>query len=327
MRRSLVAALSAAALLLLAACGDGDDDAGEGGGTDSATGSSETQSITVGVIPIVDVAPIYLGVEQGFFEQRGLDVTLQTAQGGAAIVPAVIAGEFDFGFSNITSLLIAQTQGLPLKVVAAGDSTTGKEGEDFAAVVVPEGSAITGPADLAGKTVAVNTLNNIGTTTISKVVDDAGGDASTINFVELPFPDMPAALAEGRIEAAWGLEPFLTIMRNQGATPVTWNYAETDPNLVIAAYFTTQQKLDEDPELVEAFTEAMNESLQYAQDNPDAAREVLGSYTQIDPAVAEALILPRWPTEIDAAAVQLLADLAEQDGLVDTAPDVEALLP
>jgi NitT/TauT family transport system substrate-binding protein len=326
MKRSLVAALSAAVLVLLAACGGGDDDAGDGA-ADGATGASETQSITVGVIPIVDVAPIYLGVEQGFFEERGLDVTLELAQGGAAIVPAVLSGEFDFGFSNITSLLIAQTEGLPLKVVAAGDSTTGQPGEDFAAVVVREGSPIAGPADLAGKSVAVNTLNNIGTTTISKVVEDAGGDASSINFVELPFPDMPAALAEGRIDAAWGLEPFLTIMRNQGATPVTWNYAETDPNLVIAAYFTTQQKLEEDPELVDAFTEAMNESLEYAQENPDAAREVLGSYTQIDPAVAEALILPRWPTEIDADAVQLLADLAEQDGLVDTAPDVEALLP
>lgn len=326
MKRSLVAVLSAAILTILTACGGGDDDAGDTA-SDGATGASETQAITVGVIPIVDVAPIYLGVEQGFFEDRGLDVTLQTAQGGAAIVPAVLSGEFDFGFSNITSLLIAQTQGLPLKVVAAGDSTTGEPGEDFAAVVVPQGSNIAGPADLAGRTVAVNTLNNIGTTTISKVVKDAGGDASTINFVELPFPDMPAALAEGRIDAAWGLEPFLTIMRNQGATPVTWNYAETDPNLVIAAYFTTQQKVEEDPELVEAFTEAMNESLQYAQDNPDAAREVLGSYTQIDPAVAEALILPRWPSEIDADAVQLLADLAEEDGLVDTAPDVEALLP
>jgi NitT/TauT family transport system substrate-binding protein len=326
MKRSLVAALSAAVLVLLAACGGGDDDAGDGA-ADGATGASETQAITVGVIPIVDVAPIYLGVEQGFFEERGLDVTLELAQGGAAIVPAVISGEFDFGFSNITSLLIAQTEGLPLKVVAAGDSTTGQPGEDFAAVVVREGSPIAGPADLAGRSVAVNTLNNIGTTTISKVVEDAGADASTINFVELPFPDMPAALAEGRIDAAWGLEPFLTIMRNQGATPVTWNYAETDPNLVIAAYFTTQQKLEEDPELVDAFTEAMNESLEYAQENPDAAREVLGSYTQIDPAVAEALILPRWPSEIDADAVQLLADLAEQDGLVDMAPDVEALLP
>ena len=326
MKRSLVAVLSAAILTILTACGGSDDDAGDTA-SNGATGASETQAITVGVIPIVDVAPIYLGVEQGFFEDRGLDVTLQTAQGGAAIVPAVLSGEFDFGFSNITSLLIAQTQGLPLKVVAAGDSTTGEPGEDFAAVVVPQGSNIAGPADLAGRTVAVNTLNNIGTTTISKVVKDAGGDASTINFVELPFPDMPAALAEGRIDAAWGLEPFLTIMRNQGATPVTWNYAETDPNLVIAAYFTTQQKVEEDPELVEAFTEAMNESLQYAQDNPDAAREVLGSYTQIDPAVAEALILPRWPSEIDADAVQLLADLAEEDGLVDTAPDVEALLP
>jgi NitT/TauT family transport system substrate-binding protein len=325
MKRSLVAALSATVLVLLAACGGGDDDGD--GAADGETGASETQAITVGVIPIVDVAPIYLGVQQGFFEERGLDVTLELAQGGAAIVPAVISDEFDFGFSNITSLLIAQTEGLPLKVVAAGDSTTGQPGEDFAAVVVREGSPIAGPADLAGKSVAVNTLNNIGTTTISKVVEDAGGDASSINFVELPFPDMPAALAEGRIDAAWGLEPFLTIMRNQGATPVTWNYAETDPNLVIAAYFTTQQKLEEDPELVDAFTEAMNESLEYAQENPDAAREVLGSYTQIDPAVAEALILPRWPTEIDADAVQLLADLAEQDGLVDTAPDVEALLP
>jgi NitT/TauT family transport system substrate-binding protein len=325
MKRSLVAVFSAAILTVLAGCGN-DDDAGDTA-SDSATGSTETQAITVGVIPIVDVAPIYLGVEQGFFEDRGLEVELVTAQGGAAIVPAVISGEFDFGFSNITSLLVAQTKGLPLKIVAAGDSTTGKPGEDFAAVVAPQGSSIAGPADLAGRTVAVNTLNNIGTTTISKVVDDAGGDASTINFVELPFPDMPAALAEGRIDAAWGLEPFLTIMRNQGATPVTWNYAETDPNLVIAAYFTTQQKVEEDPELVEAFTEAMNESLQYAQDNPDAARGALSSYTQIDPAVAEALILPRWPSEIDADAVQLLADLAEQDGLVDTPPDIEALLP
>jgi hypothetical protein len=41
----------------------------------------------VGIIPIVDVAPIYLGVQEGFFSDRNLDVTIETGQGGAAIGP------------------------------------------------------------------------------------------------------------------------------------------------------------------------------------------------------------------------------------------------
>ncbi|MFP5333893.1 MAG: hypothetical protein ACLGIV_01135 [Actinomycetes bacterium] len=41
----------------------------------------------VGVIPIVDVAPIYLGVEQGFFEERGIDLTLESGQGAPRSCP------------------------------------------------------------------------------------------------------------------------------------------------------------------------------------------------------------------------------------------------
>ena len=120
MRRRLLAALTALPLLLTA-CGGGDEDSAAPA-PDSTGGATETQQVTVGVIPIVDVAPIYLGVEQGFFAERGLELDLVLAQGGAAIVPAVLSGEYEFGFSNVTSLLLAKGRGLPLKVVAAGMS-------------------------------------------------------------------------------------------------------------------------------------------------------------------------------------------------------------
>ncbi|WP_406019719.1 ABC transporter substrate-binding protein [Nocardioides sp. NBC_00850] len=91
-RRGLATALVLAMPLALSACGGESADESAGGATE----------ITVGVIPIVDVAPIYLGVEKGFFKEEGLDVNLELAQGGAAIIPAVASGQYQFGFSNTT---------------------------------------------------------------------------------------------------------------------------------------------------------------------------------------------------------------------------------
>lgn len=321
MRRTLRTVAATTALLLLAACGSDDSSDGSGGGSGGA------DAITVGVIPIVDVAPIYMGIEQGFFEDRNLDVTLESGQGGAAIVPGVVSEQFQFGFSNVTSLLLARSQGLPLKIVAAGNYSTGEQGADFSGVVVPKNSSITDAGGLSGKTVAVNTLQNIGDTTVRQSVEKAGGDPDAVEFIELPFPDMPAALAEGRVDGAWLVEPFLTIAKNQGAVEVASNLVDTQDNLMIAAYFTSEQLMSSDPDLVERFTEAMNESLEYAEQNPEAAREAILTYTEIDAEVAQQMTLPVWSSEINSETVNLLAELALEDGLVDEPIDAEALLP
>jgi NitT/TauT family transport system substrate-binding protein len=317
--RRIFSALAGSTALLLSACGGG----GEAG--DSA--GSGPDDITVGLIPIVDVAPVYLGIEEGFFEKRDLNVKVQAVQGGAAIVPGVVSGDFQFGFSNVTSLLLAQSEGLPLKIVAAGDSSTGKQGADFSGVVVPKGSEIEDAAGLAGKTVAVNTLKNIGDTTVRQSVEKAGGDPSAVKFVELGFPDMPAALAKGQVDAAWLVEPFLTIGKDQGGTEIASNLVDTQPNLMIAAYFTSEDVLASDPELVDRFTAAVNESLRYADQNPDAVREIIQSYTDIPADVANRMVLPQWTGEINTETVELLAKLAQEDGLVQKPVDTEALLP
>ncbi|GAA0447550.1 sulfonate ABC transporter substrate-binding protein [Paractinoplanes deccanensis] len=318
LRRSFALAL-ASALFATAACG------GEGG--DAATSSDGTTALKVGVIPIVDVAPIYLGVKQGFFKSEGLDVTLETAQGGAAIVPGVVSGQFQFGFSNTTSLLLAASQGLPLKVVSAGVASTGEQGKDFGAVVVKKDSPIKTAADLAGKRVAVNTLKNINTTTINKVVRDAGGDPSTIKYVELGFPDIAAAVAKGDVDAGQVVEPFLTIATGQGDRQVVANYAGTDPDLMVGMYFTSQQFLAKNPEVAKKFTAAMAKSLDYASSHGDEVRAVLNDYTKIDPEVQKNMVLPKWPSAVDKDSVQVLSDLALKDGLITKQPDLGTLLP
>src|SRR5690242_5470133 len=97
-RRRLLMLISAAALLGPTACGGNSST----GGAASPAPPGQPDKVTTGVIAIVDVAPIYLGKQQGFFSKRNIDLTLQTAQGGAVIVPSVVSGQYQFGFSNVT---------------------------------------------------------------------------------------------------------------------------------------------------------------------------------------------------------------------------------
>jgi NitT/TauT family transport system substrate-binding protein len=323
MRASFKAVAGAAAIaMMLAACGSGGTPTSSPGGT----GGGATDNVKVGVIPIVDVAPIYLGAKKGFFEKRKINVSMESGQGGAAIVPGVASGQFQFGFSNVTSLIIARSKGLPIKVVAAGNSSTGVDGKDFSGIVVKADSPIKSAKDLSGKTVSINTLKNIGDTTVRESVKKAGGDPATVKFVELAFPDMIAAVKEGRVDAAWVVEPFLTIAKQQGDRVIASNLVDTFPKLQIATYFTSEQLAKSNPDLVKRFTEAMNESLTYAQEHPDEARAILATYTKIDPSVAKEMTLPLWEPGVNKESLQRLADLATQEKLIDQKLDINQLL-
>jgi NitT/TauT family transport system substrate-binding protein len=284
-------------------------------------------NVTVGVIPIIDVAPLYLGQSKGFFKSRNIELKLEAGQGGAAIVPGVVSGQFQFGFSNLTSLMIAQTKNVPIKVIASGVASTGVQGKDFGAVVVKGDSPIKTAKELAGKKVSVNTLKNIGDTVTRNSVRKAGGDEKKINFVEMPFPNMQAALEGGQIDAAWVVEPQLSSIKAAGGREVASTFVDAAPNLTIAAYFTSQKLIADKPDLAKRFTEALNESMTYADAHPDEARQILTAYTKIDDKTRAAVVLPKWPTEINKASVQTIADLGTQDGIFASAPDLGKLLP
>jgi NitT/TauT family transport system substrate-binding protein len=174
--------------------------------------------------------------------------------------------------------------------------------------------------------VATNTLNNIVDTTTKEIVKKSGGDPSKVSFVELAFPDMAAALDTGKVDAMFVVEPFLSAAKAKGWKQIG-AYADVDPKLCVALYFTSQALVAANPDLVRRFGEAMKESLAYADSHPDEVRTVLGTYTKITGDAAKALTLPKWPAEIDTSSVNKLAELALTYGLLQTKPDVSKLLP
>ncbi|MFG1681956.1 ABC transporter substrate-binding protein [Nonomuraea sp. NPDC049269] len=303
-----------AVLLLTAACG---------GSSQPATTNQGKTKVTAGVIAIVDTAPIHLGKAKGFFDEQNIDLTITPVQGGAAAISGAVSGQFQFAFANTTSLLTAKQQGLDVRVVANGVSSTGQQGKDFSAVLVKNDSPIRSAKELAGKKISVNQLKNIGDTTVRASVRKAGGDPSGIQFVELAFPDAPAALQAGRVDAIWVVEPFVSQALSQGARAVAWNFADAAPDLTVAMYFTTGKT---DADLTKRFTAAIRKSLEYADSHPDEVRDVLKTYTKISPEVIAKIYLPKWPAEVNKASVQTIADLALADGILKDKVDVSALV-
>ncbi|GIM90790.1 ABC transporter substrate-binding protein [Paractinoplanes toevensis] len=318
MRRTLAVFAVVATLLASSACTS--DVEADGAG---AVGTK----VDVGVIAIIDVAPIYLGKAKGFFSKRGIDLALTAEQGGGPIVKGVLAGKYQFGFSNVTSLMAAQSDGAPLKAVASGVASTGRAGRDFSAVVVRDGSPIRTAKDLVGKKIGVNILKNIGDTTVRQSVRKAGGDAGSLTFEAIPFPQMAGALRADKIDAAWVVEPQLSEILTSGGNVVASNFVDTAADLTVALYFTSQATIAQNPKLVADFTDAIRESLDYAAAHPEEVRDVVGTYTPINDTVRISMILPSWPESINRASLEKVAQLGRKDGIFKKTPSLDQLLP
>jgi NitT/TauT family transport system substrate-binding protein len=296
--------------LVFAGCGGGDTASSGGGAGKPAT-------LKVGVIPIADVAPLYVGMQQGFFKDEKLTIEPKIADGGAAIATSVLSGDNQFGFSNVVSLVTARSKKLPLRIVAQGASGYKTEKDAFDTLLVPKGSAIKQAKDLEGKTVAVNALNNIGPLGINYAVEQAGGDPKKVKYIEVPFPDMIAALEAGRIDAAWVVEPFASQGQAGGARSIFAPFEAVSPDLTVATYFTSEQYIKQNGDVVNRFVRAMEKSLAYAAANPEAARKAVLTYTKIPPAAVQKMKLPNWNPEYNDASIDKTIQLAQKYGFVE----------
>jgi NitT/TauT family transport system substrate-binding protein len=306
----------------LSACGGDDEEKPAGGGGQAA----KPATLKVGVIPIADVAPLYLGVKKGFFEQRKLTIQPQLAEGGAAIVPAVVSGDFQIGFSNTISLLIAASKNLPVQIISQGVLGGTDEDKAWADLLVLKDGPVGTGKDLEGKTIAVNTLNNICEVTIKASLEKEGVDVSKLKFTEVPFPEMNAALEAKRVDGACVVEPFVSQGKAGKAKGIDPFYIRTAPDLTVATYFASRKYIEENGDIVNRFVEAMNQSLDYAQSHPDEVRQVLREYTEIPEAATKKINLPTWRADLNRPTIEQVSALSKKYGLIEEEPDLDELI-
>jgi NitT/TauT family transport system substrate-binding protein len=328
-RRSPVSHVLAVALVLLAlplvaACGGDSSDSSSGGSSTNSSGdAAKAVTLKVGVLPIADVAPLYVGMKQGFFSAEKLTIKPAVAEGGAAVVPAVMSGDDQIGFSNVVSLMLAKEKNLPITPINAGVQAAGSPSEAWDALLAPKGG-VTDLKQLEGKKVSVNTLKNLPEVAVRNSLEAAGVDASKVSFVEIPFPDVGAALDSKRVDAAFAVEPFVGSAVAAGAKPLAQPFEQLAPDLTIAEYFTTEKYAKENPDVVARFQRAMNKSLEYSQAHPEAVREIIPTYTKTPKAAAAKMTLPKWSTEVNAEAMNKQVELSKQYGVLTGDVDVQS---
>lgn len=335
--RTKMCVLGAITALTLAACSgngdaDGSTDTETDPGTDTATGeetgdeTGELTEIMMGVLPIGPSAALQLGVDEGIFEDHGFDVTLESGQGGAALLPAVVSGQMEFAISNPLSIMLARGEGLDVRMVT-GYSHALTDGVDINSIMAMSDTGISSPADLEGKTVAVNTLRTMGEVSINETLAQAGGDPSSIEYVEMGFPDMPAALESGNIDVAWVPEPFQTILQGAGAEIISHTFQDTMPGVATMAVITSGDLVESDPDLVQRFVTAVDEVTAFSQDNPDLVRDTMVTFLEMDEGLAQVVLLEGFGAEMDREAMQSLADLSLEYGVLSEPVDMDSFMP
>lgn len=273
----------AAAAVLLTAC---TSDPATGGGGDPT--SQELTPINVSVSPSAATSvPMYLGVEQGFFSDRGLDVTISVLKDGTVAIPQVVSGQNQFSAASFAPVVQAIGQGLPVKVVGAANVIPTNDDTEFQGVIVR--------ADWAGDDLSAAKSIAAQSTLLDPVQADSseafGADYAALTIVQVPLPSIADTVAAGDADYAILNQPFLGMaLANPDLKLLSYiTPKESLPGTPGAVYIGEVSYMEDNPEVTQAFMEAVIESYTYAQEHQQEAADFVpetGLSDQVPPIVA-----------------------------------------
>lgn len=245
--------------------------ASEGPGSAVARNAAPAQvaRVRLGELGIVAGAGYYLAIENGYFAEQGIEVEATRFTTGGEMTAPLAAGQLDVGAGGITAgLLNAIARGLDLKIVA--DHSHSAPGRPVSALVVRQdllaGGQIRTAADLRGRTLAIPSRTVSAMTSVRAWLAEGGLSLNDVSVQELPFPDMLPALANGSIDAAAPVEPFITFIVQRGLGSVwRWDY-DVYPDHQIGTIMYAPAFVSDRPEVARRWMVAYLRGVRYFTD-------------------------------------------------------------
>jgi NitT/TauT family transport system substrate-binding protein len=273
----------------------------------------------LGYMKIVDNAAMFVAMERGFFKAAGLELETVPMAGGAVIVQGITSGDLQIGWTNVISLYQAHVEGFDFKFIAGG-ATNVKGTNDTHALLVTKASPIKSAKDLEGKIVAVNTLNNIVHLMAMAWLDKNGASSAKVKFVEIPFPQMEAALVAGKIDAASAQEPFPSAALAKDVVRVLAHpWSDVSGKFLIASWFASEKWLQKNKPAAQAFISALNRGIDAIAADPKGSRDAIAKWTGLSPVLAGKIPLPVYDKGLQEKELQVTIDLTLKYKLIPRA--------
>jgi NitT/TauT family transport system substrate-binding protein len=325
MRRKIRTGITAGLAMVLVGAISGCTAAPSSGGAISASqGPASLTNVTVGIVPFAPDAVLFYAMDHGIFAKHGLKVTTNDAASPIAISAAMVSGTQQFGFVTTPVLINASIAGTSLKCVAPVAGQVPK-GDKESGLIASKASGITTLSGFANKTIAVVQLGSINRLGTQKLLNDAG--VKGVKYVAIPFPQMPQALADGRVDGAEVSSPYLGMAVDAGAKVLAYPNSQIWPGGTIYCFAATSDYLVKDPKVAQEFQDAMKEALLYAKDHQSAVLGTLVEHMKLTPKVAAAQTLAsNFVPKLNAASIENIQQEMKKQGWVKSTVSINDLV-
>ncbi len=292
------------------------------GASASAAGGGTVTNVTLGYVPYSDDASLFYAQDSGIFRKHGLNVTVVPQASPVAIEASMASGTEQFGFVTTPVLINLNSKGVNVKCVSSVDGgEPSNAAHDSTVLVAAKGSGISSIKDLAGKNVAEVQLTSLNSLAVMVLAKKAGIDPRSIHQVAIPFPQMPAALAQGRVQAAVIVAPFAAAALADGATVLTHPNVDLFPNGTVTCLDAMGSYISANPTIVSEFRAAMDESIAFSKTHESVVKQTLASHLSLPAAVAEKQILAtNWDPTLNPASIDAIAGYMKEFGVITSAP-------
>jgi putative hydroxymethylpyrimidine transport system substrate-binding protein len=292
----------------------------------AACGSSEPEDIVVTLdwFQNANHAGIYTALDEGYFDDEGLNVTVEPPADPAAILGLVASGQSEFAFYYQPDLLQARQEGIPVVAVA------GIVQRPLNSIMTLKSSGIEKPSQLVGKKVGTPGLpwNEAMLTTMLEADGVSRDDVEVVDVGWTASQALMAGTVDAIIGVYWTYESI--IMDNEGyetnvLMPDDWDV----PSYYELVLVTSEANVKDRPEMVEDFVKAFNKGYGNAAADPQGSIDTmirLNPEAEIDEATDRAgveLLAPLWKSEgapvgsFDDARWNTLVDWMKAADLLD----------